>query len=229
MKNCSWTHLLVWVTGQNRAVSDQNSSGDKPETCSTQVNAGGVNIMTLWAKLDWWFLTWWVWLPSYGLPRRSPPQPRNGCSWFAALGCQSQLYTWDKVDKPAAVKTKSGLQQIPHTQLNVSRRGRFCQPAWRSWWLIFYRIKDQSQTFILNYINDFQITALLRIPLLNHHFNRNMIDSEGSLHPDTHTHTHALKPIIGNNDAHKSSSITSDTHTWVPAALEGHTHNYDRW
>ena len=58
-----------------------------------------------------------------------------------------------------------------------------------------------------------------------------MIDSEGSslfkgvslTHTHTHTHTHTrtqtvLKPIIGNNDAHKSSSITSDTHT--------HTHTH---
>lgn len=56
---------------------------------------------------------------------------------------------------------------------------------------MFCPIPDRSQTFMdtTEYINDFQITALLQIPLLNHHFSGNMMDREGSLHIHTHGDT----------------------------------------
>lgn len=135
------------------------------------------------------FLTWWAWLLSYAPPRRSRPLPRNGCSWFAVLGCRSQPYTWDNADKRAAMKTKSSVHVHRWVTLSLSAVLKqllidFLSDNWS--------ITDFS-TDTTECINDFQITALLRIPLLNHHFNGNMIDREGSLH----THTHCWNLLLG--------------------------------
>lgn len=117
----SQVYLLVWVTGQNWAVSDQNSSGDQPEIvkhCTRYFTCRNA-AQNVWlhdrSSCPCWLLTWWAWLLSYGLARRSFPRPGNGYSWFAVLGCRSQPYTWDK---RAAIRTGS---RVPiHRWLTLS-------------------------------------------------------------------------------------------------------------